>query len=133
VVAQNVGWRSGTLQLDGARGSALLASPKSIDSIPEGRDFNRSLRIANQMYTLQIIPEAENTYRFRLTGIEGFVPKGFTLRLLTEDLRPFPYNEVTALENISELVVTVIVEPGESLVWEIEPTPESYERETLNF
>jgi hypothetical protein len=132
-VAQEVGWRSGTLQLDGARGSTLLASPKSIDSSSEGRDFNRTLRIANQMYALQIIPESENTYRFRLTGVEGFVPKGFTLRLLTEDLRPFPHNEVTALENISELVVTVIVEPGESLVWEIEPTPESYERETLRF
>jgi hypothetical protein len=132
-VAQDVGWRSGTLQLDGARGSTLFASPKSIDFSPDSRDFNRTLRIANQMYTLQIIPEAENTYRFRLTGVEGSVPRGFTLRLLTEDLRPFAYNEVTALESTTELVVTVIVEPGESLVWEIEPTPENYERETLNF
>jgi Protein of unknown function (DUF1822) len=131
-VAQEVGWRSGTLQLDGARGSTL-ATPKSIDFSSQSGDFSRPLRIAEQTYILQIIPEAENTYRFRLTGVEGYVPRGFTLRLLTEDLRPFAHNEVTALENIAELVVTVIVEPGERLVWEIEPTPESYEREAIKF
>ncbi|MBC7882858.1 MAG: DUF1822 family protein [Anaerolineae bacterium] len=131
-MAQEVGWRAGSLQLAGARGAAV-ACAKGID-FPSGiGDFNRSLRIAEQIYTLQVIPEAENTYRFRLTGVEGYVPRSFTLRLLTEDLRPFPHNEVTALENTTELVVTVIVEPDEGLVWEIEPTPEDYERETLKF
>lgn len=131
-VAQEVGWRAGSLQLDGARGAAV-ACAKGIDSSSGNRDFNRSLRIAELMYTLQVILEAENTYRFRLTGVEGYVPRGFTLRLLTEDLRPFPHNEVTALENTTELVVTVIVEPEEGLVWEVEPTPDDYERETLKF
>lgn len=131
-IAQAVGWRSGGLQLAGAKGSPA-ANAKGIDISPEEREINRFLRIAEQMYTLQITSESANTYRFRLTGVEGYVPRGFTLRLLTEDLRPFAYNEMTALEDTSELVVTVIVESREGLVWEVEPVPDNYERETLYF
>lgn len=131
-VAQEVGWRSGELQLAGAR-SASVAYPRGTET-PPSSGFARSLRIAEQMYTLQVAPdETENVYHFRLTGVEGRVPEGFTLRLLTEDLRPFVHNEVTALVDTSELVVTVAVEPGEGLVWEIEPTPDNYEREILSF
>ena len=49
-----------------------------------------------------------------------------TLRLLSEDLQPFEHNEDRAEEESDRLYVDVRVQPGEGLVWEVEPTPDDY-------
>jgi hypothetical protein len=97
----------------------------------------RQLTIANQPYELQIIPIdlAANVWRFELSSLSvgGLVPAGTTLRLLTEDLQPFEGNEDTATTAVDRLYIEVALESGEALVWEVEPTPEAYDREILRF
>lgn len=61
------------------------------------------------------------------------IPGGFKLRLLTEDLQPFPNNEDVATTAVELLFVDVALQPGEGIVWEIEPLPENYDREILRF
>jgi hypothetical protein len=61
------------------------------------------------------------------------IPSGFKLRLLTEDLQDFENNEDVATTAVDHLFVEVALEPGEGLVWEIEPMPENYDREILRF
>jgi Protein of unknown function (DUF1822) len=73
-------------------------------------------------------------WRFELRSLSGDpIPAGITLRLLTEDLQPFDNNQNTATEPVEFLYVDVMLEPGEGLVWEIEPTTEEYDREILQF
>lgn len=97
----------------------------------------RQLTIANQPYELQIIPIdlAANVWRFELSSLSvgGWVPAGTTLRLLTEDLQPFEGNEDTATTPVDRLYIEVVLEPGEAVVWEIEPIPEAYDQEILRF
>jgi hypothetical protein len=59
------------------------------------------------------------------------IPGGFKLRLLTEDLQPFPDNEDVATTTVELLFVEVACEPAEGVVWETEPLPENYDREIL--
>jgi hypothetical protein len=98
----------------------------------------RQLIIAGDRYELQVFsrgnPE-DHTWRFELRPLNADrqIPAGFTLRLLTEDLQPFEHNEDQAIEAVNQLYVDVVLESGEGLVWEIEPTPEDYDREILNF
>ena len=63
----------------------------------------------------------------------GLIPAGFKLRLLTEDLLPFEGNEDSANTEVEQLYVEVTLEPGEGIVWEVEPIPEAYDREILRF
>ncbi|NJR65572.1 MAG: DUF1822 family protein [Leptolyngbyaceae cyanobacterium CRU_2_3] len=100
--------------------------------------LSRQLVIAGNLYELQVFPRgnpADHIWRFELHSRDAdrCIPSGFKLRLLTEDLQPFNHNEDTAIEAIDQLYVDVILEPGESLVWEVEPTPEGYDQEILNF
>ena len=100
--------------------------------------LSRPLEIAGHQYELQIFPSGdreEHIWRFELrpTDADRQIPAGFKLRLLTEDLQPFEHNEDTAIEAVARLYVDVILEPGEGLVWEVEPMPEGYDREILNF
>jgi len=101
----------------------------------------RQLSIAGDRYTLSISPLPEHStpeasaWRFELRSVDpdGMIPTGFKLRLLTEDLQPFEHNEDESSEPTAALAVEVLVAPEEGLVWEIEPTPDGYDREILHF
>lgn len=128
-VAQQCGWGRVDYQLSNAAArSTEGSSPASV---------SRLVTVAAQRYELQVIPvdAAANIWRFELTSLTptGLIPSGITLRLLTEDLQPFEGNEDTALTNVERLYIEVALEPGEGLVWEIEPMPEEYDREILRF
>ncbi|MEH2227217.1 DUF1822 family protein [Nostoc sp.] len=130
-VAKVVGWGSFDLQLSaaGAR-SAEDRQPSTI--------LSRRLAIAGQIYELLIIPQGEpdaTIWRFELrnAAIGAAIPGGFKLRLLTEDLQPFPNNEDVAATAVEQLYVEVALEAGESIVWEIEPFPDNYNWEILKF
>ncbi|MER3477382.1 MAG: hypothetical protein C4287_13920, partial [Leptolyngbya sp. ERB_1_2] len=78
--------------------------------------------------------KSEDVWRFELQSTAGaLIPGGFKLRLLTEDLLPFENNEDVATNAIDCLYLEVRLAPGDALVWETEPLPESYEREILCF
>ncbi|XGV98524.1 MAG: DUF1822 family protein [Leptolyngbya sp. BL-A-14] len=130
-LAQQLGWERIEQQpgLIGARGGEDAVSTTLL---------SRQLTIAGQTYDLQISPQGnsvERTWRFTLRNAApgGVVPGGFTLRLLTEDLQPFEQNEDTATTAIEQLFVEVALAPGEGIVWEIEPIPDGYDREILQF
>jgi hypothetical protein len=98
----------------------------------------KPLIIAGQTYELRVFPlgpTSDRTWRFELrsTPPGSQIPTGFKLRLLTEDLQPMENNEDTATTPSDRLFIDVILEPGEGLVWEIEPTPEECDREILWF
>ncbi|BAZ09743.1 hypothetical protein NIES4071_15530 [Calothrix sp. NIES-4071] len=127
--AQQLGWSNINLQLSGAARSIEQTAPTSI--------LARQLTIAGQEYELRIIPqinEEYTTWRFELrSGGIGIIPGGFKLKLLTEDLQSFPDNEDIATTAAEQLFVEVALEPGEGIVWEIEPVPENYDQEILRF
>jgi hypothetical protein len=127
-LAQQLGWEQIELQpaLSGARGSETSAP------IPV---LSRRLAIAGQTYDLQVIPQAESSWRFELrnTAPGGLVPGGFKLRLLTEDLQAFEGNEAIAQTAVEVLFIEVALESGEGLVWETEPISEEFDREILCF
>ncbi|RUS98640.1 hypothetical protein DSM106972_080260 [Dulcicalothrix desertica PCC 7102] len=127
--AQQLGWGNLNLQHLGAARSIEQMAPNSI--------LARQLTIAGQIYELRIIPQVNEeytTWRFELrSGGVGIIPGGFKLRLLTEDLQPFPDNEDIATTATEQLFVEVALEPGEGIVWEIEPVPENYDQEILRF
>ena len=61
--------------------------------------LSKAVTIEGEGYRLQlskILSEQPNAWRFELRKLNGVVPAGITLRLLTEDLQPFENNEVTA-------------------------------------
>lgn len=129
--AQKFGWGSVNLQSSfaGARGSEVESA------LPH---LVRKITIAGQQYELRVQPKGnieDNVWRFELqsqTG--GLIPSGFKLRLLTEDLQPFEGNQAQATTPVNKLYVEVALgEPGERLVWQIEPTPEDYACEILYF
>ncbi|MER3434798.1 MAG: hypothetical protein C4288_15590 [Leptolyngbya sp. ERB_1_1] len=94
----------------------------------------RSLTIAGKPYELRVFQKSEDVWRFELQSTAGaLIPGGFKLRLLTEDLLPFENNEDVATNAIDCLYLEVRLAPGDALVWETEPLPESYEREILCF
>jgi hypothetical protein len=136
-VAQQMGWQQVIFQPNaaGARGTEASQSSPSI--------LVRSLVIAGQLYELWIIPQnvpQTAIWRFELRKLptvtipRATIPRGMKLRLLTEDLQPFDNNEATAItSSVERLYVVVALEPGEGLVWEIDPVPENYEQEVLRF
>lgn len=138
-IPRHLGWEQVTVQpgLAGARGAEMTQTPESI--------LLRQLIIGGQSYELRIIPEGDSPtgiWRFELRKSPSAstldleanrIPRGMKLRLLTEDLQPFAGNEAIATAPIDRLYLVVALEPGEGLVWEIDPTPENYEREILLF
>ncbi|MBW4662511.1 MAG: DUF1822 family protein [Drouetiella hepatica Uher 2000/2452] len=127
-LAEQIGWSTRALTI--AQG--MRSPAERINGL------SRQLAIAGHLYELQIFPQGnleERIWRFELCPLDAdrLVPSGFKLRLLTEDLQPFEHNEDIAIEAVDRLYVDVILEPEEGLVWEIEPTPEGYDREILNF
>ncbi|WAL61940.1 DUF1822 family protein [Thermocoleostomius sinensis] len=134
-LAEQAGWeRIEVGSMAGARGSGDRTSSVLL---------SRSLHIAEQSYQLQIFPEGameQNIWRFELRRLptsaetdSPSIPQGTKLRLLTEDLQPFDNNEATAQTTVDRLYIVVALTPGEGLVWEVEPTPEGYQREILRF
>lgn len=96
----------------------------------------KQLEIADSPYELRILPlEEAGAWRFELCCLTPgcMIPAGFKLRLLAEDLQPFEGNEDLATEPVTQLCLEVDLEPGESLVWQIEPTPSNYQQEVLQF
>jgi hypothetical protein len=130
-VAQNMGWESLNMQLSGA-------GSRSIQETQSAVTLSRRLAIAGQFYQLNIIPqnvEETTIWRFELrnAAVGGVIPGGFKLRLLTEDLQAFSNNEDIATTAVEQLFVEVALEPGEGIVWEVEPKSENYDREILKF
>ena len=130
-VAEQIGWRRMEFQpsLSAARGDEEATTAIAL---------SRQLRIAGQPYELRILPldgEGGQEWRFELQNLTpgGLVPAGFVLRLLTEDLHPFEGNEDTADRAVEQLYIEVALEPGEGIVWEIEPIPNQYDQEILRF
>lgn len=134
-LGQQIGWTPIEFQpaFAGARGSATSSPTLGIA---------KEVNIIGQPYELRILTldrtedrTEHNHWRFELNSLTlgGTIPPGVTLRLLTEDLQPFEGNEDTATTPVEQLYVEVELETGEGLVWEIEPTPENYDREILRF
>ena len=126
---QQLGWQTVSFQpvTVGARGEndELLETALSKD-----------IEIAGERYQIQVlerISEQPNAWRFELRKLNGVIPPGITLRLLTEDLQPFENNAVTASAPVEFLFVDVALAPGEGIVWITEPMPEMYEAEILRF
>lgn len=111
------------------------AAARSADLTAPTNVLSRVLEIAGQQYELQVIPQADQTWRFELRNIApgGMVPGGFKLRLLTEDLQSFEGNEAIAHTTVESLSIEVALDPGEGIVWETEPLSEGYDREILRF
>lgn len=131
-ISTELGWRQIelTLNAEGARGVATA------DQIVPAFGLAKKLAIANRPYELKIFPLAEaGAWRFELCCLTPgcMIPAGFKLRLLTWDLQSFEGNEDVATESATQLALEVDLDPGESLVWQVEPTPDNYQQEVLQF
>ncbi|MEB3182284.1 MAG: DUF1822 family protein [Nostocaceae cyanobacterium] len=130
-IPQQLGWVTLEMQTS-------MALARSSEQIPPQTVLSRHLLIAGQAYELRIIPQGDaqqRIWRFELQNatVGVSIPGGFKLRLLSEDLQPFPNNEDIATTAVEKLFVEVALEPGEGLVWEIEPVPDNYDQEILRF
>lgn len=126
------GWRQIELSLsaDGARSAA------TVDGVVSAFGLAKKLAIADQPYELKILPlEEVGAWRFELSCLTPgcLIPTGFKFKLLTSELQDFEDNEVLATESVPQLALEVDLDPGESLVWQIEPTPDHYQQEVLQF
>ncbi|WP_017654189.1 DUF1822 family protein [Fortiea contorta] len=131
--AQTFGWGRIELQANfaGARGFRDAESTYALPTLV------RRLTIAGQEYELQVKPQGnlqERVWRFELRHVSGsaVIPVGTKLTLLTEDLQPFDGNQVQATTVVDKLYIEVALgDEEEGLVWEIEPTPQDFQREIL--
>jgi hypothetical protein len=130
-LAKQMAWERFELQTawEGARGEEVPATSTVL---------SRQLIVNRQTYELRALPLDDpeaRIWRFELrsTSLASSIPRGFKLRLLTEDLQPFENNEDIATEAVDRLYVEVAISPGEGLVWEVEPSPENCDREILRF
>ncbi|MDB9373353.1 DUF1822 family protein [Nodularia sphaerocarpa] len=118
--------------------TALPSGMRSRENQTAILGLSRQILIADNTYELRVFPKGnpeEQIWRFELRNAnpENMIPVGLQLKLLTEDLQPFPNNEDTATTPVEQLYVEVMLEPGEGLVWEVTPLPTEYEREILRF
>ena len=131
-IAKATGWGSVQMRSPyiGARGSEQPSSSTMII---------KELTIDGQKYQLRIQSKdkfEDKIWRFELRNVNPneMIPSGFKLKLFTEDLQVFPGNQARAKTSVDRLYVDVaLAEPGEGLVWEVEPVPENFEREILIF
>ena len=68
-----------------------------------------------QIYELTITPQSQLNatiwyFELRNAAVGAAIPGGFKLRLLTEDLQPFPNNEDIATTAVEQLYVEVALE-----------------------
>ena len=130
-LAQDMGWRQIELSLSsqGARGTATTPPIPAFG-------LAKQLTIANSPYELKIMPLSNTgAWRFELCCLTPgcMIPEGYRLKLLTSDLQNFEGNEELATEPVGQLAIEVDLEPKESLVWQVEPTPDNYQQEVLQF
>ena len=129
-LSTELGWRQIEISLEGARGTATAEA-----TVP-AFGLAKKMAIADQPYELKILPLSEaGAWRFELSCLTTgcMIPSGFKLRLLTSDLANFDGNEDIAHEPVSQLTIDLDLDPGESLVWQVEPTPDGYQQEVLQF
>ncbi|MGD1700000.1 DUF1822 family protein [Dapis sp. BLCC M229] len=134
-LAEQIGWLLLNKQTDSAY--ARKAPTEELE-IPTDKILSKQLKIAGQYFTLQVfslVKKDEIIWRFELQNIAvgGLIPAGFKLRLLTENAESFEKNEAVSTHAVENLYVDVILEPGEGLIWEIEPIPDHFSREILRF
>lgn len=125
------GWRQieVTLHAEGAKAATG-------DAVIPAVGLAKKLAIANQPYELKILPLAEaGAWRFELCCLTPgcMIPAGFKLKLLTCELQDFDGNEDRSTEAVPQLALEVDLDPGESLLWQVEPTPDNYRQEILQF
>ncbi|WP_287129992.1 DUF1822 family protein [Candidatus Cyanaurora vandensis] len=96
--------------------------------------FVRPLQILNQEYELRVLPLGLG-WRFQLRPVlyAGQIPTGFVLSLWTEDQQSFAGNIAHADAPVPVLYIDVALEPGEGIIWQVEPTPAAYCQEILRF
>ncbi|MEL6496090.1 MAG: DUF1822 family protein [Cyanobacteria bacterium J06623_7] len=131
-LSSELGWRQIELtpSAEGARGKAL-ATPQ----VP-AVGLAKRITIADIPYELKVLPLADaGAWRFELCCLTPgcMIPAGFKLKLMAQDLQDFEGNENLATEAVTQLAIEVDLEPGESLVWQVEPTPDNYQPEVLQF
>ncbi|NJK57161.1 MAG: DUF1822 family protein [Pleurocapsa sp. SU_5_0] len=125
------GWRQIEVTL-----SAEGAKAATTDAVIPAVGLAKKLAIANQPYELKILPLAEaGAWRFELCCLTPgcMIPAGFKLKLLTCELQDFDGNEDRATQAVPQLALEVDLDPGESLLWQVEPTPDNYQQEILQF
>lgn len=126
------GWRQIQMSPSASGARGVSTSATAVPAV----GLAKKLAIAEQSYELRILPlEEMGGWRFELCCLTPgcTIPTGFRLRLLTEDLEGFEGNEDMADEPVEKLCLEVDLEPGEALVWQIEPTPDNYRLEVLQF
>jgi hypothetical protein len=131
-LSSEFGWRQIELTLS-AEGSR---SATTADAVVPAFGLAKKLAIAGQPYELKILPlEEAGAWRFELSCLTPgcLIPAGFKLRLLTSELENFDDNEDLATVAVANLSLEVDLDPGESLVWQVEPTPDDYQQEVLQF
>ena len=134
-VAVELGWRQIEMT-PGTVGAKGMAAARSTRSNVAGYGLAKQIAIAEQPYELRVIPLGEaGSWRIELGCLTPgcVVLPGVKLRLLTEDLQSFEGNEEVATEPVPALFIEVDLEAGESLVWQVEPTPDNYQQEVLQF
>ncbi|MEM1168518.1 MAG: DUF1822 family protein [Cyanobacteria bacterium P01_H01_bin.35] len=134
-LAEQIGWLLLNKQTDLA---CAGKSPTEELEIPTDNFLSKQLKIAGQYFMLRVISRVKNSeiiWRFELQNVAvgGLIPAGFKLRLLTEYGENFENNEAVSTYAVEKLYVDVILEPGEGLIWEIEPIPDDFFREILRF
>lgn len=128
-LATELGWRQIEFSLSGSRDVV-----GATDTVETG--LAKKLTIAERPYELKILPLPETGgWRFELRCLTPgcTIPEDFRLKLLTADLQNFEGNEDVADRPVNQLAIEVDLEPGESLIWQIEPTPDNYQQEVLQF
>ena len=126
------GWRQ--IEMSPSTSGARGVSTSEATAVPTV-GLAKKLAIAEQRYELRILPLRLGGWRFELCCLTPgcMIREGFKLRLLTEDLEGFEGNEDIATEPVEKLCLEVDLEPGEALVWQIEPTPDNDRSEVLQF
>ncbi|GAX38373.1 DUF1822 family protein [Nodularia sp. NIES-3585] len=129
--AQQLGWELRQF-------TAFSAGMRSRETQTSIFGLSRQILVLGNTYELRVFPKGnpeEQIWRFELRNAqpENMIPVGLQLRILTEDLQPFPNNQDTATTPVEQLYIEVMLEPGEGLVWEVTPLPAEYEREILRF
>ena len=133
-IASELGWRQieMTPGAVGARGTTTEQASSTIGAY----GLAKQITIAEQPYELRVIPLNETgSWRIELACVTPgcVILPGVKLRLLTEDLQSFEGNEEVATEPVPTLFIELDLEAGESLIWQIEPTPNNYSQEVLQF
>lgn len=131
-ISTELGWRQIELTLSGEGARGVSTTGKLVPNV----GLAKKLTIEEKSYELKILPlVTTGGWRFELRCITlGYmIPAGFKLKLLTADGRGFVGNEDVAVESVPQLALEIDLDPGESLIWQVEPTPDNYQQEVLQF